>query len=210
MFERLQLRHENCTDRARVNGAIAVSTRALVDRTGTQAGGTANAMQRLPSLFILQDACAPVVQQDNVKLLWPVAGIHRGPHGDVRAHTFAGGRSRQHVEENFKVLKRRDDFLNSYQADQHVRQGEAHAAVAFALDHHQRASLSHSKIGSAYSNLYSQKFLAEITSRSLRQLRRLLSQIGKTHLLQRHLALEDLPDLQMVDMQGRNYEMRGK
>src|SRR5215469_2195622 len=179
MLQRLQLRHEDCTDGTRIDCAVGMPAGTSIDRTSIQAGSTTNTMQRLPSLLIFQYTRPPIVEQDHVKLVWSVVWIYPGPDGNVRAHAFAGGRPRQHVEENFKVLKCRDDFLNSHQADQDVRQGEAHAAVALAFDHHQRAGFSNCKVRSAHPNLYSQKFFAEIASCGFCQFWRFLSQIRK-------------------------------
>ena len=98
-------------------------------------------------------ALRAVVEQDDVKLLRPVAGVHSGPDRVVGVHALAGGRARQRLQEDFEVLKARDHLLDSGDGDQHLGQGEAHPAIAFRLDDADASGLGDQEVGAADGDL---------------------------------------------------------
>ena len=90
-------------DRARIHRPVRVPAGAFVDGAHVQAGAAADAVQRLAADLVGQDGGAPVVEQDEMELLRPVAGCHPGPHRGVRVHPLAGRRARQQLEEHLQV-----------------------------------------------------------------------------------------------------------
>src|SRR5439155_18071277 len=69
-FDALELRREDRADRAGVDGAVRVTTRARVDGADVEARAAADAVQRLSADLVGQHARPAVVEQDNMQLLW--------------------------------------------------------------------------------------------------------------------------------------------
>src|SRR5580658_1496349 len=84
----MQLRRENRADWSGVDRSIGVSASLTVNRTGIETRSATNALQRLLRLSIVQDRTAPVIKQDDVKLLRAIAGVHAGPDRVIRVHAL--------------------------------------------------------------------------------------------------------------------------
>ena len=144
-----QLRRQHRADRAGVDRAVGMAAGALIDRAHVEARRAADAVQRLPPGLVRQRGGAAVVEQDQMELLWPVAGRHPGPHRGVRVHPLAGGRPGQQLHEHVQVAPGRHDLLDPHDGDQRLRQGQAHPAVPLRLQHAQRARFRDGEVRAA-------------------------------------------------------------
>src|SRR2546426_3845215 len=65
-----QLRSNDCSDWARVDRPVSVSTNLLINRAGIEACAATNTSQRLTRNRMREHPRAPVIEQDEVQLLW--------------------------------------------------------------------------------------------------------------------------------------------
>ena len=107
-----QLWIEHRTDRAGIDRAVGMSPGALVDRAHVQARRAPDAPKRLSPKSIRQHMTAPVVEQDDVDLLRPVAVVHTGPHRRVGVHPLARAGARQQLQHRAEVLPRGEHLLD--------------------------------------------------------------------------------------------------
>ena len=200
-----ELRGQDRADRARIDRAVRVPAGALVDRADVQAGAAADAVQRLAAHRVGEHRGAAVVEQHQVELLRPVAGVHPGPHRGVRVHPLAGRRPGQQLQEHLEVGEARHDLLDAHHGDQGLRQGQAHPAVALGLDHGERAGLGDAEVGAADRDLGGQELSAQVRARRHGQRPRLVGEVAGAG----HLAEEDLPDLGAVAVDRRHQDVDG-
>ena len=99
-----------------------------------------------------------------MKALRAIAGGDASPERVVWVHALAGGGAGQHLEHDFKILEAGQHLLNAGQGDHGLRQGEAHAAVAFGLDHRDAAGFSDEKVSAADGGGDFQELLAKISA----------------------------------------------
>ena len=99
-----------------------------------------------------------------MEALGAVARRDAGPQRSVGVHAFAGGRAGQHLQHHFQILEAGQHLLNAGQGDHGLRQGEAHAAVAFGLDHRDAAGFSDEKVSAADGGGDFQELLAKISA----------------------------------------------
>ena len=130
---------EDGADRAGVDRPVGMATDPLVDRAGVEAGGAADAAQRLSGELVGQRAGAAVVEEHDVHLLRPVTGGHARPRRGVGVHPLPGRGPRQQLEEDVEVGPGGHDLLDADHGHEHLGQGEAHPPVALGLHHDKRA-----------------------------------------------------------------------
>ena len=136
MLHAPQLRIEHSTDRPRVHRAVSVTARPLVNRADVDTRSAPNAPQHLAAKGVGKHVGTTVIKENDVLFLRPVTVGHTTPHRVVRVHPFPGGRTRQQLEENLKVVKTRQHLLDADNRHQGVRQSQAHTAIALRLNDH--------------------------------------------------------------------------
>ena len=169
-------RVEDGADRTRVDRAVGVAADPLVDRADVEAGGAADAAQRLPADLVGERAGAAVVEEYDVHLLRTVAGRHPAPRGGVGVHPLAGRGARQQPQEHVEVGERGHDLLDADDGDEHVGQGQAHPPVALRLDHDERAGLGHGEVRAGDRHLRAQELLAQVQPCRRRELGRVVGE----------------------------------
>ncbi len=153
---------------------------------------------------VREDRAAPIVQQDDVKLPGPIARMNAGPGGVIGVHPLAGSRSRQRLEKDFEVAETGNDLFDTDDGDEHIREREAHAAIAFGLDDADAAGIGNHEIAAGNSDFDAKKLFTEIgASRG----GKILGPVAE--IWQLHFALKDLPHLLPILVQRRNDEVRG-
>ncbi len=130
------------------------------------------------------------------------------PHGGVGVHPLAGRAPRQQLQEHLQVAPGGQDLLDADHADQRLGQGQAHAAVALGLQHHQGAGLGDHEVGPGDADLGGEEPLAKVQARGLGQGPRVVAQaLGSGASPFGHVLAEDLPDLRAVAVDGRNQDV---
>src|SRR6185312_3262144 len=152
-----------------------------VDRADVQASGAANALQSLPGFFVRENFRAAIVEQDNVEFFGAVVGRNARPDGGVRVHALAGRGAGKQLQKDFKVGKFWDDFFDADEADEDLRQGEAHASIAFGLDHADGAGFGDGEVCAADADFYAQEFFAEVAAGGLGEVFRFFAEGLQLH-----------------------------
>jgi hypothetical protein len=183
-----ELRSDDRADRTRIDGAVGVAARSHVHRADVEACRAADAAQRLPPHLVRERVGAAVVEQDQVKLLRPVAFVHAGPERRVRVHALGRRRSRQQLQKDLEVLERRDDLLDPHDRDQRLGQGRAHAPVALRLDDADGAGRRDREVRAADPDAGAEEALAEVAPRRLGERFRLVRQLRDAKRPQEELA----------------------
>src|SRR5579875_2952134 len=73
MLQSLQLRSDDRANRPLVNRPVSMSASLVVHGTSVQARPAPNAVQSLAAFRISQHPSPAVIEQNNMKLLWPIA-----------------------------------------------------------------------------------------------------------------------------------------
>ncbi len=199
-----QLWRQDGADGSWINRSVSVAAGLTVDRAGVHAGGAANALERLALLGARKNRRAAIVEQNDMEVLRAVAGCHAGPERGVGVHALACGRTGQHLEHDFKVLKARQHLLNAGQGDHGAGQREAHAAVALRLHNGNRTGFGDEEIRPADGRGDGQKLLPQIPAGRGGQGLRIVRQI-----FQAHAAGENFAHLAAIDVQRRDDDVGG-
>src|SRR6185312_463750 len=146
-----------------------------VDRADVQASGAANALQSLPVFFVRENFRAAIVEQDNVEFFGAVVGRNARPDGVVRVHALAGRGAGKQLQKDFKVGKFWDDFFDADEADENLRQGEAHSSVALGFDHADGAGFGDGEVRAANADFNAKKFFAKVTAGGFGEVFRLVA-----------------------------------
>ena len=149
---------------------------ALVDRADVEAGRAADAVQRLAAHLVGEHRRPPVVEQHEVELLRAVAGGDPGPERGVGVHPLAGGAAGEQLQEHLEVAPGGHHLLDAHDRDQRLRQGQAHPAVALALDDGERAGLGDGEVGAADRDPGAEEPLAQVRPGGHGQLPRVVGQ----------------------------------
>ena len=204
MVHLLKLRREDGADGAGVHAAIGMASGLTVDGAGVLAGGATNAVEGLSGFAVCEDFGAGVVHQDDMEILRAIAWMDAGPDGVVRVHALAGGGAWEELQHDFEVLKAGQDLIDAGDGDQGVRQGEAHAAVAFAFDDADAAGFGDEEVCAADAGFDAQKFFAQEEARGVGEIFGAIAKVGEMH-----LALKYLANLLAVFMQGGDHDVGG-
>ena len=132
----------------------------------------------------------------SIRTTWKCAGHRRRRcvtpvqielYGFMRSPVALRGSS---CSKTSRSWKRRNDLVDAGNGDQRLGQGQAHAAVAFALDDADAAGFGDQKVRAADRRFNAQEFFAQKPPRRVGEVLRCAAQIGQVH-----LALENLADL---------------
>ena len=204
-------RVEDRADRTWVDRAVRVPADPLVDRADVEAGGAADAAQRLAADLVGQRPGAAVVEEYDVHLLRPVARGDAGPHGGVGVHPLAGRGARQQPQQRVQLRPGRHDLLDADDRDEDLRQGQAHPAVALGLDDDEGAGLGDREVRPGDRHLRAQELLAQVGPRRGSQIGGLVGQVrGRRPARLGHVGEEDLADLGPVPVDRRHQDVRGQ
>ena len=137
-------------------------------------------------------------------VLRPVAGRDPGPDRVVRVHPLAGRGARQQLEEHLEVAERGDQLLDPDDADQRVRQRQAHPPVALGLGDEQPAGLGDREVRAADRDLGLQEQTSEVQARGLGER---VGVVGEVLRRVGHVVEEDPADLGPVAVERRHHDV---
>src|SRR5919107_3809080 len=200
-----ELGRQDRTYGARIDGVVGVAAGPFVDGADVEARRTTDAVQGLPSYLVRQDVGAPVVQEDQVELLRPVAFRDPGPERGVRVHPLRRRGAGEELHEDFEVPPGRDDLLYPHEGNEDRRQRRAHPAVALGLDDADGPRLGHGEVRARDTHLRRQKLLAQVQAGRLPQVGRPVGEIVCVQFLQKKL-----PDLRAVLVYRRYQDVRAR
>jgi len=149
-----------------------------------------------------EDRGALIVKQDHVEGLWTIAGSHAGPERGVWIHALPCGGTGEDLKHDRKVLKARQDLLNSGDGDHGTGEGETHAAIGFGLYDGDRAGFRDEEVGATDRGGDGQEFLAEIGAGGRGENLWVVGEVCEAHVLGENLA-----HLAAIDVQRGNNDM---
>src|SRR5215212_199943 len=180
-----------------------MSSGPLVDGTDVEARRAADAVEGLASYLVRQHVRTPIVHEDQVELLRPIALRHAGPERGVRVHPLRGRGAGEEVHKDLEVPPLWYDLLYPHQGHEDGRQRRAHPAVALRLHDADRPRLGHGEVRARDADLSPEELLAQVQTGRLRQVGGLVGEVFCTELL-----LEELLYLRAVLVDRRDQDVR--
>src|SRR5208282_2493620 len=161
VFANIESRINDDPDRAGIGRAIAQAAAAAVDRAGVHAGAAANAFERIPEVLHAQALRSSVVDQHDVQLgARPRRAEMRGVLRDRRAQRA----SRQHADEDGKVLEFRNDLLDADAGNVQLGHVGAEVGVTLVGADDEAAGLRDREIGTSHAGLGTQEIRPRVAA----------------------------------------------
>src|SRR6266568_5414333 len=201
-----QLRCENSPNGTGVDRAIGMTARAGIDRANIETGTATDTVQRLTTDLVSKDVSTSVVEQHQVERLWAISRRYPCPQAGVGIHPFACRTAWQQLQEDRKVLKGGQDFLDAHHRNERLRQRQAHASIALTLDDADRSALGDGEVGTAHRHLSREELLAQVAPCGGGKLLRIVGEV----LPLSDRATEEVADLAAILMDGGNQDMGGR
>ena len=204
LLEFVEPGREDGADASRVGLAKHMAAHQPEDRAHVQAGGAADALERLLEHGVLGHVRAVVVHEDDVEFLGRAVRVGHlaREDGHVAGEQLSRGAAGQGGEDGLDVLDQGHELFDAHDGHVDAGKGRHQAGVALVGDDDEAAGFRHGDVGARDPHVRLQELGAELGAGELHQLGDVR---GLTRL---HLLAEDLGDLLLGHVDGWHHHVR--